>query len=295
MQGTETELYPPEIVDVLTQLDAAPSAMSVPWYNAGHFGPVTMEYRRPESLDLIPAEQFVVKIAREYVKRFGQFNMIELGGLVGFGAVRIAYELRDSIENKKVQILVTNYEDEFCVESGLQEAERRLKIFGSFENHRRLMKIAIDSCKERNSFNTVSSIITSNGPMLAQSEIDFLKANSYLVTYLSGIDSRKINTQFNRRVPGFVADLVHERSAGLQLGYPINEPLLSVVEILNRRRGILMTNTDIEHSRFDDAYKKLKSMGIEQITRGMPDDYKAYAYTVAKDILSIELGDNVNR
>lgn len=283
MQETEIK-YSPEIVDILNQLDVTRSAISAPWYNAGHFGPATIEYRRPKSLDLVPAEQFIVTTAQKYLKRFDRFNMIELGGLIGFGAVRVAYELKDAVEKKKVQIIVTNNEEnEFCIESGLLEAERRIKIFGSFENHRRLMEIVSNGSKGR--FNPAYPIIASNGPMLTLKEIDFLRENYYLVTYLNGIDSSKINTQFNKYTPGFEADLIHERQAGLQLGYPRNETLLSVVGILNSTRGVLVTNTDVEYEYAGNAYKVLKKRGIEQITHGIPDDYQAYAYPVAIEML----------
>jgi len=121
----------PDRQEVLKKLIDSPQNMTPYglWY-AGYF---SSELVRQTTLEgqFSAQELWFIEQIRLKLEKKGEVRVLGLGEGLAFGLTKIASYFASEIDAKKVMIVSTNYETDFSIYELVEEARRRLTIFGT--------------------------------------------------------------------------------------------------------------------------------------------------------------------
>lgn len=204
--ASDSEAY---LKSVLKTLERNPSSLKTyGTYNVGYLTGLDWGYIRPD-VEFTEQEEKLIQLSRSCLSKTNSLTILGLGEMVGYGLVKVASAFRDEISTGSVRVIATNLEEDFEIKRAIDEAKRRLAIFGSLSNYRFLREIAPNGSTEM-------QILTQNRPILNNpQEIEFLESHHYLVNYLSGIEI--LNTPNALRAINLdEANIIHENMGAIR-------------------------------------------------------------------------------
>ncbi len=260
--------------ETLSKIKAEPKfiAKTYSQYNAGYIGDGSFGYLRPKDLEISTQEAAVIELGRKALEVCGQFNLVGVGEMVGFGLTKVAAAFEAEILAGKAQVVVTNFENSFLIEPAIAEARRRLKIFGSVANYRLMRNLAKPASPDM-------TLLGENKPILqSAAEIDFLDAYHHLVQYVSGVDVHDLRKALDQVSPDFRANVVHENMGGFTHCYNRQQVLGVMPHVLSPVFGFVVTTTNIDSGDYLVGREEMTNQGFVKRQHALNGlGYKVYS------------------
>lgn len=246
-------------------------------YNSGTFGGgdhPELKYGQPE---LNRIERLMVDHISKLLPIRPKVRIIDIGAMLGLSLNIIGWVFPQEVESGRLELFATNYDENFTIEKGVMEAERRNKMLDCY--HKLIQESYLDRDDPQLSKALKDSSIFFRS-LLKPAEIEFLKKNKHRIRYVSPIATTQLLDMFGPEH----FDAVHEFNGGVyyykkepELVDQLDQAVGTMVGILNRDHGLILTHEDLseQHHAFSPLIKaEVVTRKVYQIN---PDcDYLLY-------------------